>query len=51
MRWAWKARIPLGRLGRPEDIAGVVTLLARPEASYVNGAELLVDGGMLVNLL
>ncbi len=44
-------RVPLGRLGRPEDVAGVITLLARPEASYVNGAELLCDGGMLVNLL
>jgi L-rhamnose 1-dehydrogenase len=50
-RAAVEGRIPLGRLGEPADIAGVVTLLARPEASYVNGAELLVDGGMLVNLL
>lgn len=50
-RAAVEDRIPLGRLGDPADVAGVVTLLARPEASYVNGAELLVDGGMLVNLL
>jgi L-rhamnose 1-dehydrogenase len=44
-------RIPLARLGRPEDVAGAITLLARPEAGYVNGAELLCDGGMFVNLL
>ena len=44
-------RIPLGRLGQPEDVAGAVTLLARPEAGYINGAELLCDGGMFVNLL
>jgi len=43
-------RIPLGRVGAPGDVAGVIWLLARPEASYVNGAELLVDGGMFVNL-
>jgi L-rhamnose 1-dehydrogenase len=46
-----EGRIPLGRLGEPEDIAGVITLLARPEAAYMNGAEILVDGGMLVNFL
>lgn len=46
-----EARIPLARLGRPEDVAGAVTLLARPEAAYINGAELLCDGGMFVNLL
>jgi L-rhamnose 1-dehydrogenase len=41
-------RIPLG-LGRPEDVAGAITLLARPEAAYINGAELLCDGGLVVN--
>jgi L-rhamnose 1-dehydrogenase len=46
-----EARIPLGRLGEPKDVAGAVTLLARPEAGYINGAELLCDGGMFVNLL
>jgi L-rhamnose 1-dehydrogenase len=37
--------IPLGRLGEPEDIAGVVAFLASDDARYMSGAELLVDGG------
>lgn len=37
--------IPLGRLGEPEDIAGVVAFLASEDARYMSGAELLVDGG------
>lgn len=49
-REAFEARIPSGRVGTPEDVAGVIWLLSQPEASYVNGAELLVDGGMFVNL-
>jgi NAD(P)-dependent dehydrogenase (short-subunit alcohol dehydrogenase family) len=40
------ARIPVGRLGRPEDCAGIVLLLCSPEGSYLNGAEIAVDGGM-----
>ncbi len=43
-------RIPAGRLGQPEDLAGPVVFLASEEAAYVNGAELLVDGGLFVNL-
>jgi L-rhamnose 1-dehydrogenase len=43
-------RIPVGRIGEPRDVAGVIWLLSRPEAGYVNGAEVLVDGGMYVNL-
>ena len=45
-----EGRIPLGSLGQPEDVAGVITLLARPEAGYVNGSEVLVDGGLFVHL-
>lgn len=44
------ARVPLGRLGTPEDVAGPVMFLASDMARYVNGAALLVDGGMFVNL-
>lgn len=42
--------IPLGRIGEPEDVAGAYVYLASEEASYVNGASILVDGGWLVNL-
>ncbi len=38
-------RNPLGRLTQPEDVANAVSLLCRPEASWVNGATLVVDGG------
>ncbi|WP_251977971.1 SDR family NAD(P)-dependent oxidoreductase [Salinicola avicenniae] len=39
--------IPLNRLGRPEDIAGVVAFLASDDAAYMTGASLPVDGGLL----
>lgn len=42
-------RIPVGRLGRPDEVAAAVAFLASQEASYINGAEILVDGGALVN--
>ena len=41
-------RIPLGRLGRPEDIAPFITFLATPEAGYANGAMFVIDGGLAV---
>ena len=41
-------RVPLKRLGRPEDIANVYAFLASDEAAYVNGAVLEVSGGMTV---
>lgn len=40
------ARIPLDRIGRPDDCAGVVLLLCSREGSYINGAEIAVDGGL-----
>jgi NAD(P)-dependent dehydrogenase (short-subunit alcohol dehydrogenase family) len=39
------ARIPLGRVGEPEDVAGAVVFLASPAASMITGATLLIDGG------
>jgi 3-oxoacyl-[acyl-carrier protein] reductase len=41
-------RIPLQRLGQPEDVAGVVTFLCSPAASYITGQILTVDGGMVM---
>jgi L-rhamnose 1-dehydrogenase len=43
-------RIPLGRFGEPDDLAGPVVFLASGAARYVTGASLLVDGGLFVNL-
>lgn len=43
---AWQlARIPMGRLGRPEDIAGVVLFLCSSAADYITGHVLVADGG------
>jgi glucose 1-dehydrogenase len=39
--------IPLGRLGTPDDVAGMVAFLAGPDAGYVTGTTLFVDGGLL----
>ncbi|WP_013587430.1 SDR family oxidoreductase [Paraburkholderia phenoliruptrix] len=39
------SRIPMGRVGEPEEIAGAALFLASDDASFVNGAELFVDGG------
>ena len=45
---ALAAQIPLGRLGQPADIAAAVAYLASPEAGYVTGQELHVNGGMFM---
>jgi L-rhamnose 1-dehydrogenase len=45
-----EGRVPLGRLGVPEDLVGPTVFLASDLAGYVTGAALLVDGGMFVNL-
>jgi NAD(P)-dependent dehydrogenase (short-subunit alcohol dehydrogenase family) len=42
------ARIPLGRLGRPEDVAAAIAFLVSPEAGYVTGQSLHVDGGLVI---
>lgn len=39
--------IPIGRLGKPEEVAGLVSFLAGPEASYMTGAVVTIDGGRL----
>jgi 3-oxoacyl-[acyl-carrier protein] reductase len=45
-RGEWDARIPLKRLGTPDDIAAAVCFLASREASYITGQVLAVNGGM-----
>ena len=42
---SFKALIPRGELGRPEEIATVALFLASSDSSFVNGVELFVDGG------
>jgi len=48
-RVALLAQIPLGRLGKPEDIAAAVAFLASPGAGYVTGTTVHVNGGMYMN--
>ena len=42
----WVDRIPLGRLETPDDVAGVIAFLASPDAGYITGQSIVVDGGI-----
>ena len=43
------ANIPLGRMGKPEEVAGLVAFLASEEAAYVTGSTYVIDGGLMRN--
>jgi NAD(P)-dependent dehydrogenase (short-subunit alcohol dehydrogenase family) len=48
---AWLERIPTGRMVVPAEIAAAAAYLASPAAGSVTGQELVIDGGMTLNLL
>jgi NAD(P)-dependent dehydrogenase (short-subunit alcohol dehydrogenase family) len=48
-RAAYELRIPVGRIGEPDDISAAVVFLASDAAGYVTGHELLADGGLSIN--
>ena len=41
----WKSKIPLGRMGRPEELAGLYVYLASAASSYMTGSDIVIDGG------
>ena len=46
-----EALVPMGRIGRPDDVAHAVHYLISQSASYVNGQNLVVDGGVADHML
>ena len=47
VRLDWEKSIPAGRLGRPEEVADLIAFLASQRASYITGASILIDGGLI----
>ncbi len=45
------AQVPAGRLGRPDELAALITFLGSERASYINGTTIQVDGGLVKGLL
>jgi NAD(P)-dependent dehydrogenase (short-subunit alcohol dehydrogenase family) len=43
------AEIPLGRIGKPEEVAGVVAFLASPDAGYITGETIIISGGWVID--
>jgi 3-oxoacyl-[acyl-carrier protein] reductase len=48
---AWTDQIPLGRLGKPEELANLIVFLASDKASYITGTVIQVDGGFVKSAL
>lgn len=46
----WGAMHPVGRVGRPEEIAALITFLCGPDAGFINGADIAIDGGVMAKL-
>ena len=44
-RKTWRERNPMGRMGVPEELTGVVVMLCGGAGSYINGTDVVVDGG------
>jgi NAD(P)-dependent dehydrogenase (short-subunit alcohol dehydrogenase family) len=47
MKERFKATIPMGRMGKPEEIAAAAVFLASEESSFITGIDLPVDGGLV----
>jgi NAD(P)-dependent dehydrogenase (short-subunit alcohol dehydrogenase family) len=45
MRRAFESKVPLGRLGKPEEVAALFAFLGSDEASYITGQYFVIDGG------
>ncbi|HEX5193665.1 MAG TPA: SDR family oxidoreductase [Solirubrobacteraceae bacterium] len=50
LRLHWDSLHAIGRIGTPEDIAGVIVFLATDEARFIIGAEIVVDGGLSIGI-
>jgi NAD(P)-dependent dehydrogenase (short-subunit alcohol dehydrogenase family) len=46
-RASWGARIPLGRMGHPDDVSGAIAFLASDESTFMTGSNIYVDGGIV----
>ena len=46
---SWVRDIPISRVGKPEDVAGLVTFLASDDAAYITGQTINVDGGLFMS--